>query len=225
MTGLLKALHRIVNQAIETQGTGDDQAAGLTIDLTQIDMAKLRDEFAGKVRRKATALQDIREVVEQRLAQMLACNPLRMNYEKKYQEVIAAYNQDKDRATVEDTFARLLDLAGQLDVEQSRAVREGLSEEQLALFDLLQRDDLSQAARERVKQASQSLLAGVLAVVAPLDRWTEKEQTQAEVETWILDQVHRELPEPPYTAQDKQLAAARVYRHVWQQGVHEARVS
>lgn len=225
VTGLLKALHRIVNQAIETKGAGDDQAAGLTIDLTQIDMTKLRDEFAGKVRRKATALQDIREVVEQRLAQMLACNPLRMNYEKKYQEVIAAYNQDKDRATVEDTFARLLDLAGQLDAEQSRAVREGLSEEQLALFDLLQRDDLSQAARERVKQASQSLLAGVQAVVTPLDRWTEKEQTQAEVETWILDQVYLALPEPPYTAQDKQLAAARVYRHVWQQGARDARVS
>jgi hypothetical protein len=37
---------------------------------------------------------------------MLAANPLRMNYEKKYQEIIAAYNQDKDRATVEGVVRR-----------------------------------------------------------------------------------------------------------------------
>ena len=42
-----------------------------------------------------------------------------------------------------------------------------------------------------------------MAVIAPLDRWTEKEQTQAEVETFIMDQVYLSLPEPPYTPQDK----------------------
>lgn len=32
--------------------------------LSQIDFAKLRDEFAGKVRRKHAALQDIRDLLE-----------------------------------------------------------------------------------------------------------------------------------------------------------------
>ena len=152
---------------------------------------------------------------------MLAANPLRMNYEKKYQEIIAAYNQDKDRATVEDTFAKLTDLANSLDDEQRRALDEGLDEDQLALFDLLQRADLSQAERERIKQASRELLAGVLAVIAPLDHWTEKEQTQAEVETFILDHVYQTLPEPPYTIDDKAQVAQWVYRHIWQQSVRE----
>ena len=78
VTELLKELHRIVNEAIRTQAPGDDQAKGLTFDLSQIDMEKLRDEFAKRVRHKATALKDIREIVEQRLAEMLASNPLRM---------------------------------------------------------------------------------------------------------------------------------------------------
>ena len=69
------------------------------MDLSQIDFAKLRDEFASKVRRKNTALQDIRTVVEKKLAEMLARNPLRMDYYKKYQEIIADYNREKDRAT------------------------------------------------------------------------------------------------------------------------------
>ena len=216
---LLKILHRIVNKAIDTQSPGGDQAQGLTVDLSLINMEKLRAEFGKRVKRKATVIEDIRQVVEHKLAQMLAQNPLRMNYEKKYQEIIAAYNQDKDRATVEDTFAKLIDLANSLDAEQRRAVEEGLSEEQLALFDLLLRDDLSKTDRERIKQASRELLAGVLLVIAPLDRWTEKEQTQAEVQTFILDHVYQTLPEPPYTPDDKQQVAELVYRHIWQQSV------
>jgi type I restriction enzyme R subunit len=218
---LLKVLHRIVNQAIATQGAGADQATGLTVDLSHIDMQALRDEFAKKVKHKATAIEDIRDIMEKQLAQMLAHNPLRMNYEKKYQEIIAAYNQDKDRATVEDTFARLAELAQGLDAEQQRHVQEGLSEEQLALFDLLQREDLSKADRERVKQASRDLLADVTHVIASLEQWTEKAQTQAEVETFILDRVYRQLPEPAYCADQKQELASRVYHHVWQLGVRE----
>lgn len=221
VTELLKLLHRIVNTAIASHGPGGDQASGLTVDLSQINMERLRDEFASKVKRKATVIEDIRQIVEEKLAQMLAANPLRMNYEKKYQEIIAAYNQDKDRATVEDTFAKLMDLANSLDDEQRRAVEEGLSEDQLALFDLVQRADLSKVDRERIKQASKELLAGVLKVIAPLDRWTEKEQTQAEVEIFILDHVYQTLPEPPYTSDDKAQVAQLVYRHIWQQSVRD----
>lgn len=224
VTELLKLLHRIVNQAVAAQGVGCDQANGLTVDLSLINMEKLRDEFAKKVKHKATVIEDIRQIVEDKLAQMLAANPLRMNYEKKYQEIIAAYNQDKDRATVEDTFAKLMDLANGLDAEQRRAVEEGLSEDQLALFDLVQRADLTKVDRERIKQASKDLLAGVLAVIAPIDHWTEKEQTQAEVETFVLDSVFTNLPDPPYTPDDKAQVAQLVYRHIWQQSVRDQMV-
>ena len=60
-----------------------------------------------------------------------------MDYYKRYQEIIADYNREKDRATVEETFAQLMDLANNLDAEQRRAVEEGLTEDELALFDLL----------------------------------------------------------------------------------------
>ena len=43
VTELLKELHRIVNEAIRTQVPGNDQAEGLTFDLSQIYMEKLRD--------------------------------------------------------------------------------------------------------------------------------------------------------------------------------------
>ena len=65
-------------------------------------------------------------------------------------------------------------------------------------------------------------LCSVMAVIAPLDRWTEKEQTQAEVETFIMDQVYLSLPEPPYTPQDKADVAQLVYQHIRQQSLRQS---
>ena len=219
VTELLKELHRIVNEAIRTRAPGDDQADGLTFDLSQIDMEKLRDDFAQKVRHKATALQDIREIVEQKLGEMLARNPLRMDYQQKYEEIVDDYNREKDRVTIEKTFHRLMELMDELDAEQKRAIAEGLNEDELALFDLLKRDDLAKTERERVKQASRTMLASIKARLSELDRFWEKEQTKADVEVFILDEVYTRLPTPPFTVEEKKAVAAEVYSHVWRQAV------
>ena len=219
VTDVLKELHRIVNQAIRTEQPGGDQVEGVKLDLSEIDMEKLREEFAKKVRRKATALRDIRKIVEAKLAEMLARNPTRMDYQQKYEEIVADYNREKDRVTAEETFRRLVELVEELDVEQSRAVEEGLTEEELALFDMLRKDGLGKADRERVKQASRDLLASIEARLRELDRFWEKEQTKAEVQVFILDQIHMKLPTPPFTPGDMETVAGEVYEHVWQRAV------
>lgn len=219
VTDLLKELHRIVNEAIRAAQPAEAEAEVKFYDLSKIDLVKLRDEFATKVRRKASAVKDIRQLVEDKLAQMVAQNPLRMDYFKKYSEIVADYNREKDRVTIEDTFAKLVDLLSSLNDEQRRAAEEGLSEEELAIFDLLKKDDLGKAERERVKQASKGLLESLRRLVLPLERWTDKEQTQAEVETFILDFIYQELPTPPFTDDEKQLIARQAYDHVWQQSI------
>lgn len=222
VTELLKELHRIVNEAIRTYAPTGDQAEGLTFDLSRIDFEKLREEFATKVHYKATAVQDIPDIVEQKLAEMLARNPLRMDYQQKYEEIVADYNREKDRVTVEETFRRLMELMNTLDQEQKRAVEEGLSEDELALFDLLKKDNLGKAERERIKQASRQLLESIKARLSELDHFWEKEQTKADIEVFILDEVFAGLPTPPFTAEEKKRVAANVYSHVWQQAVSGA---
>ena len=190
VTEVLKELHRIVNEAIRAAALGGDHAEGLTVDLSQIDFEKLRNEFASKVSRKHAALQDIRDVVEHKLGQILARNPMLMDYYKKYQEIIADYNREKDRATVEATFAQLVSLAASLDKEQRRAAEEGLSDDELALFDLLFKDNISKKDRERLKQA--------------------------QVKVFILDRLYESLPRPPFTEAETDQIALRVYDYVWQ---------
>jgi type I restriction enzyme R subunit len=217
VTDLLKELHRIVNEAIRTARPGEDQAESKQFDISTVDLEALRDEFAKRVNHKATALEDIRQVVEKKLQQMLARNPQRMDYYRRYSELIAEYNRDKDRVTIEQTFAQLVQLINDMDTEDHRAAEEGLSEDEYALFCLLQKENITKTDREKVKLASRSLYAALCNLIEQRERWTEKEQTQAEVEVLILDSLFASLPTPPFSIEEKETVAKRVYQHVWQQ--------
>lgn len=187
------------------------------VDLSQIDFVKLRDEFAKKVKRKHAALQDIRDLVEKKLAEMLARNPMRMDYYKRYQMIIADYNREKDRATVEATFASVVKLVADMDEESQRHVREGLSEDELTLFDMLLKENVSKADREKLKQASKGLLASLTEHLASMPKWTKNAATQADVEVFILDKLYTTLPRPPFTDEEATALATRLYGFVWQQ--------
>ena len=62
---------------------------------------------------------------------------------------------------MEQTFVELVKLAGGLDAVQRQAVEEGLSGEENALFQMLFKENISQSDREKLKQASKSLLASL----------------------------------------------------------------
>ena len=95
---------------------------------------------------------------------------------------------------------------------------EGLSDAELALFDLLFTANISKVDRERVKQASKSLLAALTELLKPIPDWTRNTTTQAEVKVLILDSLWPTLPRPPFTDEDTETLAARVYDYVWQRG-------
>lgn len=219
ITGVLQALHRIVNDAIRTSQDDEDSAPGLTVDLSTIDFEQLRDEFAKRVRRKHSAVQDIRTLVEERLRRMLEQNPARMDYYRRYQQIVADYNREKDRVTIEETFARLVQLVRELDMEQRRAAEEGLSEDELALFDLLHRESITKAERERLKQASKALLEAVLQATDTRADWRSNAASQAEVQVRILDTLWEQLPRPPYSEAETSALSRRVYEYVWLRGV------
>ena len=100
---------------------------------------------------------------------------------------------------------------------RSAAAEEGLSEDELALFDLLFRENISKADRERLKQASRSLLASLNALLATMQSWTKNTQTQAEVRVFILDTLWDLLPRPPFSEADAEVLAEKVYDYVWDQ--------
>src|SRR5690606_2940195 len=113
------------------------------------------------------------EAVEKRLQRLLQQNPLRTNFQQHYEEIVARYNAEKDRVTIEQTFDALLKLVQKLGDEEVRAAAEGLSEEALAVFDLLLKPSLSGKEIDRLKGVAVELLDRLKARITEIDHWRE----------------------------------------------------
>ena len=218
---ILQALRGEVNQAIVT---ADDSSASkvadgdlVLFDISKIDFPKLLAEFE-RSNRKQTMVQSFKAAIETRLARLLRMNPARKNYQEKYEEIVAEYNREVDRATIEATFQRLLLLTKGLSEEERRAVELGMDEETLALFDLLRKPDLDRQGIDRLKGVSKGLLATLKERLAAIANWQATEGNRDAVRVTIHDYLYADatgLPVEKYDEQDVELRAEAVYEHVW----------
>ena len=159
----------------------------------------------------------MKDAVEKRLTRLLAQNPMRINFQHRYEEIVADYNKEKDRVTIETTFEALLKLVGELDEESTRAVREGLDEETLALFDLLKKPELDKKDIERIKKVAIELEAILRQRKQEIDDWRAKEQTRDEVRQAILDFLYDDATGLPDSYDDEEIIAKTdiVYRYAY----------
>ena len=214
--GILRELHRIVDAAVDTGG-GAGVAESGPYDLSGLDFERLKKEFE-RNRAKRTRVQELKQAIETRLRKLLERNPRRADLQARFDEIVAAYNREKDRATIERTFEELLKLVRELDREELRAVREGLDEESLALFDLLCKDRLTRKERARVKEVAVGLLEVVKVEIRRVSQWREKEATRDTVRSAIRDFLWDDatgLPSPRYSDDEVQARVDEVYLHVF----------
>ena len=156
--------------------------------------------------------------MEQRLQRLLQQNPLRTDFQSHYEEIVAEYNHEKDRVTIEKTFEALLKLVQELGQEESRAVREGLDEESLAIFDLLKKPDLSGAEIKRIKKVAVGLLQALKAEKLRVDQWREKQATRDAVQVAIRNFLWSDqtgLPADGYSEEEVAAKSEDVFRHVF----------
>lgn len=215
ITYIIRDLHAIVDDAILTQEVreGEIKPSGL-YDISKIDFDRLKDEFKGS-KRKNTMMKTLQDRIEEKLNSMINKNSNRMDFYKRYQDIIYAYNKEKDRATIEATFDDLLDFLNQLNNEEKRAAREGLTEESLVIMDLLEKPNLSQREREKIKQMSEGLLSEVKDLLKDIDNWREKAQTSAKVKSGIYDYLYENLPES-YDFDEIDFKSDIIYNHFYE---------
>jgi type I restriction enzyme R subunit len=134
-----------------------------------------------------------------------------------YEEIVAAYNTEKDRATIEATFEALLKFVAALDDESSRAMREGLDPETLTLFDLLKKPELSKIEIDRIKQVAASLLETLESKKAEIDDWRAKEATQDVIRQSIYDFLYDDNTGLPstYSSDEIQQKSELVLAHIF----------
>lgn len=161
-------------------------------DLSQIDFEKLKEKFDKG--RKRTEAEKLRALLSMKLETMLTENPTRKDFMEKFQKLIDAYNSGS--LNIEVFFKELVDLTADLQVEDQRAIRENLSEEELALFDILTRPvpELAEKERAQVKKVCKELLETLKAEKLVLD-WRKKDRARSDVRRTLEIVFDRGLPE------------------------------
>src|SRR5690606_8658963 len=136
------------------------------VDLSGIDFDKLADLFAASP--KVTA-EKRRDEAEDKARKMAEANPTRQHLVERLERLVADYNAGSVDA--EQFFEALKAFIGEMDEEEQRAAREELTEEELAIFDLLTTPEpkLTKAEEQEVKRVARSLLEKLHELTGAID--------------------------------------------------------
>lgn len=196
------------------------------IDLSGLDFDVLKANFQ-KSENKNTTVQLLKDKIEQRLNDMVAKNPTRVDFYKKYQEIIDEYNRGKDSVNIEQTFNDLVKFVNALSEEQKRTIEENLTDEELAIFDLLKKAELTKKGKESVKNVAKELLTKLKQEKLSIEHWAEKTQVSAAVQKDIYDYLYGHLPETTYAIPEIDVKTNLVYEHIrntYQGGLLSSRI-
>ena len=182
------------------------------IDLSKINFEALRKRFEDK-KPSNTDVERLKAAVRAQLERMVRLNPTRADYLAKFQELIEGYNSGS--RNIDEIFKELLALSTVLTEEQTRHVRENLSEEELTIMDILTRPapELTTEEREEVKKVAHHLLEKVhkLLVLG----WRQKISTRARVKIEIENALDEGLPRA-YSKEIYEAKCFAIFEHVYQ---------
>jgi type I restriction enzyme R subunit len=192
ISGVMSSVERLLQESIAAVPYVIERPVGSPFDLSHINFKVLIELFDSG--RRNTAASRLRASLEQRLARMISENPSRIEFAAKLQDVIDRYNEGSKN--IEELFEELKALAASLTEEEQRAVKEELSDEELAVFDLLTKPDpvLTRSQEAQVKKVVRDLLNKLKRELLVLD-WKQRQATRAAVEVAIQDTLDAGLPD------------------------------
>ncbi|MDE2490105.1 MAG: type I restriction endonuclease subunit R [Elusimicrobia bacterium] len=214
-------INRLLDNAIAADGftiaEGDGKRSG-AINLSAIDFEALAKKFQ-KSKRKNVELEQLKAAIRAQLEKLIRFNRTRADYSAKFEALIESYNSGS--RNIDDMFKELLAFTRSLTEEETRHVRENLSEEEQTVFDILTRPapDLSPAERDEVKKVTKHLLAKLKAVL--VINWRQKVRSRAQV-MGAIQEILDELPKP-YAKDIYERKVSAVFEHVYESYQGEGR--
>ena len=212
---VMTGVENLLDQSIAPEGYRIQTPSGSydseQVDLSQIDFEQLSERF--RTEHKRIEAEKFRGAISTKLTTMIRLNKNRMDYQTKFEQMIAEYNEGT--IGIEDYFEQLFGFAGELNQEDQRANTEEFSEEELAVFDLLtQREPhLTIPERDEVKTAVRKLLETLKQEKLVLD-WRKQAQAQAQVRLAIQELLDPELPQA-YTQELFGKKCETIYQHIY----------
>ena len=119
--------------------------------------------------------------------------------------------------TGEETFKNLVQFINSLTEEQIDTKREGLTEEQKAIFDILRKPALSECDKKKIKEIAIELLAELKVDKLKVLQWADKSVTAAAVFNVVSKTLFKLMPYPTYETDDIDVKTNLVYAHLKKQ--------
>ena len=165
---------------------------GEKLDLSKIDFEELQRRILKE--KKLALLEKLKASISSKLSDMIQLNSMRKHLQEKFEQIIDDYNSGK--LTMEQMYVQLVALTKELTQEEKRHLDENLSEEELAILDILTKPEpkLSKKEFETVKAAAQKLIKVIKKEKLVLD-WRKKQSTRAKVKEAIETICDEILPE------------------------------
>lgn len=195
-----KRMQAVLDGSIVSDAVEDNDDAEFVIHGTKvIDLSKLNnDDLRKEIKHapyKAIEIDDLKEYLEKALEKMINQNVERIKFSERFKSIVDRYNAGGSEN--EDYYEQLLQLIEELKEESSRANFEGLTEEELELYDLLIKGKkLTKAEEQSVKLAAKSIFQKLTAEKAELFvvDWYKDEMPRAKVKKAIEDVLDTDLP-------------------------------
>lgn len=211
---IMKKIQAVVDESIENMVSEPSHNEQKIIDLSGLNFELLEQYFL-KAQNKNTVVQSLKDKIEKQLKQMVERNPLTVDYYKRYQEIIEEYNKGKDEVIIKETFRKLIELVNSYSEEEADTRREGLTDEQKAIFDILRHGkNLEEKEKNEIKKISIELLEELKKDKLKVEQWSDKSVTAAAVFNTVSKTLFESLPYPTYKTDDIDLKTNLVFEHL-----------
>ncbi len=218
VSGVLGRVEQLLDESVAAKAyVIPDSDAQSLFDLNVVDWEALQEAF--RKGRPRTAAQRLRSLLGARIAALVRLNPMRVDLVERFEKLVDDYNAGS--MNTEHFFQELIEFSKALTGEEARAVAEGLSEEQLAIFDLLMRPapTLTTEEEAQVKRVAEELLSILKREKLVID-WRKEQQSRAAVRLAVEETLDR-LPEKftrPLYAQKCDAVYQHVFDSYWDDG-------
>lgn len=202
-------LEDLLDRSIRTSDYEASEGARLK-DLSTIDFEALARYF-DETENKRTAALAAAAQLQAKAEQMVRRNRKRQELLAKLAAIMDGYNAGS--CDLETFFERLKEFAAELTVEEKRAMAENLTEEELAVFDILDKESLTPDEEAEVKRVAKDLLAKLKAEKLVLE-WRTRQNTLADVRVTICETLVNELPRA-YSQEECDAFCARLFQHFY----------
>ncbi len=209
------AVEELLDRSIAPEGyiinSGENYFDSELIDLNQIDFEQLAEKF--NTEHKRTEAEKLKGVINRKIKEMVQLNSTRIDLQEKFEQMIEEYNAG--HISDDRLLEEILDFLQELGEEEQRADSEDLSEEELAVYDILTKPEprLTVPQREEVKSTVKDLLNSLKHDNLVLD-WRKQEQLRAQTKEAIGTKLDDGLPEC-YTPQLFNQKSEAVFQHIY----------